>query len=96
MDYITGVLQIANFLLAIVAGFISIKLFRLSKKTDLSAWKPLSVALFFFALEEIFGSLRSFNIYTSTWITHVIPSLILGFVIYALALQIHIISGGKR
>lgn len=95
MDFITGVLQIANFFLAVVAGLIAATLFEVSKEKQLRAWKPLAVALVFFALEEVFGGLRSFNIYTSTWITHVIPSIILIFLIYGLALQIYTVEVSK-
>ncbi len=96
IDFITGVLQIANFVLAVVAGLIAASLFEVSSKKELRAWKPLAVALVFFAVEEIFGGLRSFNIYASTWITHVVPSIILGFLIWALVLQIEVITEGTK
>jgi len=96
IDFITGVLQIANFFLAIVAGIFSASLFAISGEKDLKAWKPLAIALVLLAAEEIFGGLRSFNIYSNPWITHIIPSFILGFLIYAIAVQIHIVSGGRR
>ena len=95
IDFVTGVLQIANFFLAIVAGLIAATLFAVSKKGDLKAWRPLAVALVLFAAEEIFGGLRSFNIYSNAWITHVIPSFILGFLIYALVLQIETVRGAR-
>ena len=95
IDFTTGVLQIANFFLAIVAGLIAASLFAVSKKSELKAWKPLAIALVLLALEEIFGGLRSFNIYSNPWITHVIPSFILGFLIYALVLQIETVRGTR-
>ena len=94
VDFITGVIQIANFVLAIIAGLIAASLFEASSKKELKAWKPLVVALIFFALEEVFGGLRSFGIYQNAWITHVIPSVILAFLIWALAVQINEVKGG--
>lgn len=94
IDFTTGVLQIANFILAIVAGFIAASLIAASNRRELSAWKPLAFALIFFAIEQIFGSLRSFNIYSNPWITHVIPSIIFAFLIYALIVQINVVKEG--
>ena len=44
----------------------------------------------FFALQEIFGTLRAFDIFESPFITHVIPTVILVMLILALLYQIHI------
>jgi len=88
IDFVTGVLQTANVFLAVVAGLIAAGLFALSREKQLKPWKPLTIALIFFAIEEIFGGLRSFNIYSNPWITHVIPSIILAFLIWALLSQI--------
>lgn len=97
IDFTTGVLQTANFILAIVAGLIAASLFSESTRKALRPWRPLAIALIFFALEEIFGALRSFNIYTSSWITHVIPSVIMVFLIAALVMQIMLIrESGKK
>lgn len=95
IDFITGVLQIANFVLSVVAGLFAASLFAVSKYKELRPWRPLAVALVFFALEEIFGGLRSFGIYSNPWITHVIPSIILAFLIYALSLQINVVREGR-
>ena len=95
IDFITGVLQIANFCLVVVAGLIAAALFAVSKKSELRAWKPLTIGLIFFALEEIFGILRSFGIYSNPWITHVIPSIILGFLIWGLITQINVVKEAK-
>ena len=87
--YLEGVLQIANIFLAIVAGGIAVTLFKVSsEKKDLKAWIPLIFALVFFAFEEIFGGLRSFEIFSTPYLTHIIPSAILGFLIWSLVLQI--------
>jgi hypothetical protein len=92
IDFTTGVLQIANLVLALVAGLIAATLFEASKKKELRAWKPMTIALIFFALEEIFGGLRSFAVYSNSWITHVIPSIILAFLIWGLVAQINVIK----
>ena len=92
IDFTTGVLQIANLILAVVAGLIAATLFESSKRTSLRPWKALSVALIFFALEEIFGGLRSFGIYENAWITHIIPSVILLFLIWGLVEQTNVLK----
>ncbi len=90
VDYLSGVFQIANVFLSIVAGLIALTLFHLSKKKDLLAWRPLIIVLVLFALEEIVGALRSFDIWSTTYLTHVIPSVLLAFLIWALVRQIGI------
>ncbi len=90
IDYITGVLQIATLFLAIVAGFIAASLYKSSGKKEFAAWKPLIAALIFFSLEEVVAALRSFGIYESPFLTHVIPSIILGLLIWAIVLQMDI------
>ena len=96
VEFITGVLQVANFFLAIIAGVIAASLFEISGRKELRAWKPMAVALILFAAEEIFGGLRSFGVYSNPWITHIIPSAILGFLIYSLVLQIQVVNGGNK
>jgi hypothetical protein len=96
VDFITGVLQVANFFLSIVAGIIAATMFEAAGKKNLQAWKMLSIALILFAAEEIFGGLRSFGVYANPWITHVIPSFILGFLICSLVLQIETVRGGAK
>ncbi|MBU0615462.1 MAG: hypothetical protein KJ601_05185 [Nanoarchaeota archaeon] len=49
----------------------------------------LLVALVFFSLTEIFGALRAFGIYESPFLTHIIPTAILGFLIAALIMEIY-------
>jgi len=96
IDFTTGVLQIANLILAVVAGLIAASLFEASKRTSLRPWKALAIALIFFVLEEIFGGLRSFGIYSNSWITHIIPSIILGFLIWGLSEQISVIKEREK
>ncbi len=92
IDFTTGVLKIANIFLSIVAGLIAATLFAVSKKKDLRPWRPLAVVLILFALQEVLGALRSFDIYSSSWITHVNVSIMLLLLIYALVLQINIVK----
>lgn len=93
VDYITGVFEIAAVFLSIVAGLVAVTLFKHSKKKYLLAWRPLIIALILFAFEEIFAALKSFGIYSTPYLTHIIPSFILGFLIWALVKQISISRG---
>ncbi|MBR9699469.1 hypothetical protein GOV09_03380 [Candidatus Woesearchaeota archaeon] len=95
MEFVEGLLKITNVVLSLGAGYIALKLFVFSKEKRLMAWQPLIFALVFFVVQEILGALRAFNIYSSPFLTHVVPSVILAFLIYALALQIHIQSVEK-
>lgn len=91
MQYLDGILKIANLVLAIVAGFIGISLIKISrKKKELNAWVLLIVALIFFAIQMILGALRAFKIFESPYLTHIIPTVILIFLIIALLKQINI------
>ena len=83
-------------MLAVVAGLIAASMFAVSKSESLRPWKALAVALIFFALEEIFGGLRSFAIYSNAWITHVIPSVVLAFLIWGLVAQLNLATGVKK
>lgn len=95
-DYITGVLQIATVFLSIIAGLLALTLFNHSKRKDLRAWRILIIVLVLFAVEIIFGALRSFGIFSTPYLTHVIPSFILGFLIWALVRQIAISRGDLK
>ena len=89
MQYLEGMLKIANVFLAIVAGFIAISLFKVSHERDhLKPWKLLIIALMLFAVQEILGALRAFDIFSTPYLTHIVPTAILGLVICALVLQI--------
>jgi hypothetical protein len=90
LDYIEGVLKIANVILSLVAGYIGVMIFRLSHRRELRAWKILIFALALFLVQEILGALRAFGIYSSPFLTHVVPSALLCLLIYALAMQMHI------
>lgn len=94
MEYLEGILKIANLILALIAGIIGIGLIRVSRKRrDLNAWVFLIIALVFFAIQMIFGALRAFNIFESLYLTHIIPTVILVLLIIALLKQMHIQKG---
>lgn len=91
MQYLEGILKIANLCLALVAGGFAISLIESSRnKEALKAWIPIIIALVLFVLQEIFGALRAFAIYESAFITHIIPTVILAFLILGLVKQINI------
>ncbi|MBS3125813.1 hypothetical protein J4453_00025 [Candidatus Woesearchaeota archaeon] len=90
VEYIEGILKIANLILSVVAGYIALSLFRVShQRIELRPWKLLIIGLVFFAVQEILGALRAFRIYTSAFLTHIVPTIILGFILAALVMQIY-------
>ena len=90
LNYYEGLLKIANVSLAVSAGYLAISLIGASKgREELKSWKVLTVALVFFVAQEVLGALRAFNLYSTPYLTHVNVSIILLFLIYALALQIY-------
>jgi hypothetical protein len=91
ISFYEGMLKIANLLLAFVAGAIAITLFKVShQKKDLRAWKILIIVLLLFVIQQALGALRAFGIYNSMYLTHVNVSILLGFLIYAISVQINI------
>ncbi len=95
-SFVTGVIFVANFFLAIVAGLIAATLFEVSKGKQIKPWKPLALALVFFALEEIMKTIIAFGIYENAWITHIIPSIIAMLLIYAVSLQIIAVKEAEK
>ena len=94
MQYLEGILKIANLVLALIAGIMGISLIKISKKRkELNAWVILIIALIFFAVQMIVGALRAFNIFESPYLTHIIPTVILVLLIVALIKQMHIQKG---
>ena len=94
MQYLEGILKVANLVLALIAGAIAISLIKVSKKRkELNAWILLIVALVFFAIQEILGALRAFKIFESSYLTHIVPTVILALLIIALIKQIDIQKG---
>lgn len=92
-DWVYGIAILTAVMLSIFAGFLAVSLFDSTKKSHLTAWRPLIIALVLFAFEEIFGALKVFGVWKSLWLTHVIPSFILLFLIIALIRQINVAKG---
>ena len=91
MQYLEGILKIANLVLALIAGIMGIGLIKISRKRkELNAWILLIIALIFFAVQMILGALRAFKIFETPYLTHIIPTIILVLLIVALLKQIHI------
>jgi len=94
LEYLEGILKIANLVLAVVAGVVGVGLIKISRmKKELNAWIWLIVALILFGIQEILGALRAFNIYENPYLTHIIPTLILASLIIALVKQIYLHKG---
>ncbi|MBS3176193.1 hypothetical protein J4457_03080 [Candidatus Woesearchaeota archaeon] len=93
-DYALGTAQIASVFLMVVAGIIALSMFRSAhREEELKAWKWLIIALVLFAVEEVFGALKSFGIFSTPYLTHIIPSFILIFLITALVVQLQVNRG---
>ena len=93
LQFIEGVLKIANIFLIIVAAFIAFSMFKAAGKTkELKTWRILIVVLGLLTLQEIFGALRAFAIYETNVITRLIPTAMLGLLIWALVLNIMMIQ----
>ena len=94
VEYLEGILKIGNLFLSLVAGIIAVSMIKVShRKKDLRPWILLIISLVFFAVQEVLGALRAFNIYESPFLTHINPTIILVLLIIALSLQI---SKAKR
>jgi peptidoglycan/LPS O-acetylase OafA/YrhL len=93
-DWVYGSGQIAAVILSFVAGGIALTMFKAARQRKmLRAWRFLIWALVFFALVEFFGALKTFGVWSTPWLTHVIPSIILAFLIAALIIQIQVTKG---
>jgi len=93
-DWIYGIAQLAAGFLAIIAGFIAISMLGKARQQKiLKAWRFLLVAAILFAIEEVLGALKAFNVYSTPHLTHIVPSFILAFLIAALAVQINVNKG---
>ena len=96
-DWIYGIAQFAAAFLAIVAGIIALSMLKVShQKRILRGWKWAVVALFFFMLVEVFGALKTFGIWSTPYLTHVLAGVVLLFLIAALVVQGHIKEGCDR
>lgn len=93
-DWVYGIATLTVVFLSIIAGFLSLTMFKsTAHRKYLAAWRYLLVALFLFAVEELVGTLKVFGVWSTPWLTHVIPSFILVFLIAALLTQINITRG---
>ena len=63
------------------------------EQKNLHSWRYLIIALILFAIEEVVGALKTFGIYETPHLTHVLPFFILLFVIAAVLTQINITRG---
>ena len=94
--FFEGILQISNVFLSIVAGLIALTLFKkFHQNMALRPWKWLTLVLCLFAVEEILGALRSFAIWSSPFMTHIVPSFMLLFLIIAITMEIIYIKHGE-
>jgi len=93
-DWVYGIAVLVAVFLSIVAGFLAVSLFeKSSQRKVLGAWKPLIVALMLFAVEEVLGALKVFGVWKTPYLTHVVPSFILVFLIAALIRQTNVTRG---
>ena len=92
-DWVYGIAQLAAGFLSIIAAIIAISMFKKSEHKYLKAWKLLIPALLFFTIEEVIGSLKTFGIYVTPHLTHIIPFFVLVFLIAALIVQMNILRG---
>lgn len=88
VNFLEGIIKISNIILSLIAGLFALSLFKVTSKKSLFPWKILIIALIFFVFQEILGALRAFKIYNSPFLTHIVPTIILGLLIFALTLQI--------
>jgi len=93
-DWIYGIAQLTVIFLSVIAGIISLSLFKETREhAMMAAWKFLIMAVVLFAVIEVFGALAAFGVYKSPFITHVLTSVTLVFLIGALIRQIMINKG---
>ena len=89
-----GIAQLAGVILSIIVGLVAAQFFLASaKRKTLGSWRFLAIALILFALEELLGTLATFGVFETPYLTHVVPTLILAFLIASLAVQININKG---
>ena len=94
MDWVYGTVQFAVVILSIIAGILAISLYSKTRnKASLSPWNAMIVVLVLFAVIEIFGGLATFGVYRTPYLTHVIASVCLSFLIVALLRKINVTKG---
>jgi hypothetical protein len=93
-DWVYGITTLTVVFLSIIAGLLAVTMFKsTAHRKYLAAWRYLIVALVLFAVVEFVGTIKIFGIWSTPWLTHVIPSFILVFLIVALTTQINITRG---
>ncbi|MFQ5620751.1 MAG: hypothetical protein ACE5FT_02830 [Candidatus Nanoarchaeia archaeon] len=93
-DWMYGIAQLAALFLAIFAALFAISMFRTSRQfAMLKAWKWMIGAVVLFAVEELLGTLKTFGVFSTPHLTHVVPSFVMIFLIAALIKQIEINKG---
>jgi len=90
-DWVYGIATLTAVFLSVIAGVIALGMFEQARqRKHLAAWKPLIIALVLFAVEETVGALKIFGVYSTTWLTHVIPSFIMLFLIAAITASLDV------
>ena len=93
-DWFYGIAQITTAILSLVAGGIAVSMLHHTRKQKLlGGWKLLVWALVLFATVIVLGALKTFGVSSTTFLTHIVTSLVLGFLIAALVIQIQINRG---
>ena len=93
-DWAYGIAQLAAAFLSIIAGIIALTIFKKAfQKKILRAWRYIIPALILFAVVEVVGALKTFGVYSTPHLTHVITGFILVFLIIAIVIQTNIKKG---
>lgn len=94
IEWVYGIAQLTAAFLSIFAAFFAMSMVKSSKQFGmLKAWKWLIAVVVLMSVEEILGTLRSFGVFSTPHLTHVVPSFIMICLIAALLKQIHINKG---
>lgn len=86
--YVEGIFQVANLLLSLVALGLACLLFFRYKTPALRPWRFVTVGIVLFMAVIAFGALRSFGVYESPYVTHVLTGLVLLVLMAALFVEI--------
>ena len=93
LQFIEGILKIANLFLIVIAAVIAAGMFKAFGKRDMRKealpWRLLIIVLILLTVQTILGALRAFLIWDPGAITRVIPTVMLGLIIWALVLNIN-------
>jgi len=88
-DWFYGIAQFSAGFLSIVAVFLSLWVLHTAwNHKHLVAWRYLLAGIILFGVEEVLGALVTFGVIAPTFLTHVIPSFIMIFLIVALVQEI--------